>query len=369
MSIKSAVQWAITLVLLVVMLSLVAGQLLGQPLLIGYVETGSMEPTLEIGDGFIAVPTFMAGDISEGDVVTFDAQSLDGGGITTHRVAEETAEGYITRGDGNTFDDQEAGEPPVQDAQIMAVVLQHNGEVVVLPSIGDGAEYVQNAVGTALGLVGLDGVGSYGIASTTTGIGVILVVSALLYDFVTGRGRHTGRSTDRTELIDSKWLLAALIVVLILPVMTSMVVPSDTESVEVLSVGVPDDDEPTRIMAGESETIEYTVENNQYVPKVVVIEPESQGIQFSESVVTLSHGEQTELTMELSVPDEYGHYSRSRAEHHYLHVLPLPVIMGLHSIHPYVAMLTISLVVLSPVIVLFLLFVGLRPVSIRPVYD
>jgi len=359
----------LTAVLVLIALSLVVGQLLGQPLLIGYVETGSMEPTLEIGDGFIALPTIVAGEISEGDVVTFDAQSLDGGGMTTHRISEETPEGYITRGDGNPFTDQEAGEPPVQDAQIVAVALQIDGEVVVLPSLGDGATAVQGVVGSAATALGIGDVGSYGIASVTTAIGVVLIVSTLLYDFIAGGGRKSDRSADRTGLIHSRWLLLALIGVLLLPLMTMMIVPSDTTTIQVLGVASSPEDDPTRIMAGDTEEFPYGVENTQVVPKVVVVDSQSTGLEFSETVVAVSHGETRELSMVVSVPDEVGAYTLTRSEHHYLHVLPAPIVVALHSIHPYVAMLTISLVVISPVIVLFLLLVGLRPISVRPVYD
>lgn len=370
MSLRSATGTALTAVLVLIALSLVVGQLLGQPLLIGYVETGSMEPTLEVGDGFVAIPTIVAGDISEGDVVTFDAQSLQGGGMTTHRISEETPEGYITRGDGNPFTDQEAGEPPVQDSQIVAVALEFDGEVIVLPSLGDGATAVQGAIALAATAVGLDDIGSYGIASTTTAIGVVLIISSLLYDFVAGGGgRRSTRLTDRTELIDSRWILVALVCVLLLPLMTMMVVPSDTQTIQVLSVPSSADDDPTRILAGETEQLPYTVENTQYVPKVVVVESQSTGLEFSESVIPVSHGETRELSMTISVPDEVGAYTRTRSEHHYLHVLPSPIIVALHSIHPYVAMVTISLFSISPIGVLFVLLVGFRPISIRAVHD
>ena len=369
MDLRSGIGTVLTAVLVIVALSLVVGQLLGQPLLIGYVETGSMEPTLEVGDGFIAVPTFFAGDVSEGDVVTFEAQSLDGGGITTHRISEETSEGYITRGDGNPFTDQEANEPPVQDSQIVAVALQINGEVVVLPSLGDGATAVQNGIGSIAAAVGLDNLGSHGIATTTTAVGVVIIVSTLLYDFIATAGRRAQRSSDRTELIHSRWILLALICVLLLPVMTMMIIPSDTQTIQVLSVTGSVEDDPSRILVGDTDEFPYPVENTQFVPKVVIIESQSSGLEFSETVVTVSHGETEELSMAISVPDEVGAYSRTRSEHHYLHVLPTPIIVGLHSIHPYVAMLTISLVIISPIIVLFVLLVGLRPISIRSVYD
>jgi len=78
-------------------LALVVGpdrrQLLGQPILLGYVATGSMEPTMDAGDGFVSVPSAVTGDVEEGDVVVYQARELHDGGLTTHRVVGETEEG------------------------------------------------------------------------------------------------------------------------------------------------------------------------------------------------------------------------------------------------------------------------------------
>ncbi|RLM60020.1 S26 family signal peptidase, partial [Halorubrum sp. Atlit-26R] len=55
---------------------MLVGQQLGQPIVLGFVLTGSMnaEPAnMAPGDGFVAVPPSIAGDIEEGDVVTFEA--------------------------------------------------------------------------------------------------------------------------------------------------------------------------------------------------------------------------------------------------------------------------------------------------------
>ncbi|MYL68635.1 signal peptidase I [Halorubrum distributum] len=84
-------------------IALVVGQLTGQPVLLGYVTSGSISPTLEAGDGFVAVPATMSDDIELGDVIVFDAIELQGGGLTTHRVVGIIDEGYITRGDNNPF--------------------------------------------------------------------------------------------------------------------------------------------------------------------------------------------------------------------------------------------------------------------------
>jgi len=135
MSPKRVLSIALQVAVVLAVLALIAGQLLGQPVLFSFVETGSMQPTLDPGDGFIAIPTALAGDVGIGDVVTFDAQEIEGGGLTTHRVVEETERGYVTRGDNNPFTDQDAGEPVVQDADIVAVALSVGGSVVVIPHL------------------------------------------------------------------------------------------------------------------------------------------------------------------------------------------------------------------------------------------
>ncbi|SNR32076.1 signal peptidase I [Halorubrum vacuolatum] len=134
---------------LIVVIALVIGQLTGQPVLLGYVTSESMSPTLEAGDGFIAVPAFAAGEIRSGDVVVFDAVELQGGGLTTHRVVEVTDEGYVTRGDNNPFRDQEGDEPLVTDDRIVATALQVNGQVVRIPGFGTGIETVTGAAESA----------------------------------------------------------------------------------------------------------------------------------------------------------------------------------------------------------------------------
>ncbi|MFW6382630.1 MAG: S26 family signal peptidase, partial [Haloferacaceae archaeon] len=63
MSIKRTLSVALQVAAVLIVVSLVVGQFLGQPILLSYVETGSMQPTLDPGDGFIAIPAQLAGGI------------------------------------------------------------------------------------------------------------------------------------------------------------------------------------------------------------------------------------------------------------------------------------------------------------------
>ena len=151
MNLRSTVGSGVIAMLVVVVLAMLVGQQIGQPILLGFVVTGSMSPTLEPGDGFIAVPPSLADEVEQGDVVTFNARQLQGGGLTTHRIVGETEEGYITRGDANPFTDQDSNEPPVQESQIKAVALQLGGDVVAIPNLGTAAIALQGGVETGVG--------------------------------------------------------------------------------------------------------------------------------------------------------------------------------------------------------------------------
>jgi signal peptidase len=61
MDIRRSLSTAVEAALVILVFSLVLGVVLGQPVLLSYVETGSMEPTLNPGDRFVAVTTADAG--------------------------------------------------------------------------------------------------------------------------------------------------------------------------------------------------------------------------------------------------------------------------------------------------------------------
>lgn len=368
MNLRSSIGSVLTLLVVAAVLAMLVGQLLGQPILLGFVVTGSMAPTLDPGDGFVAVPPAAAGEINEGDVVTFDARELEGGGLTTHRVVGETEEGYVTRGDANPFTDQDGPEPPVQESQIVAVAWQFNGEVVRIPYIGTAALAFQGAmlslVGFLSGVPGLSGLGDGDIGSVMTALGVGL----LLYSFVSGAvssdrgGQSRSRSRDRT--MNATVVLVVILLLILVPATASMVLPSGTNELTIVSSESPSED-PSVIERGESQTIEYNVSNDGFVPQVVIIEPASTGVDVSETTLVVSRGESLGTTATIHAPDETGVYFRAISERQYIQLLPLSVIVALHDIHPFVAIAAIDLVIVAVVTGVFVLAVGLQPLRFR----
>lgn len=367
MDLRSTLGTAATLAVLLITLAMLFGQILGQPILLGFVETGSMSPTLEAGDGFVPVPPLFAGDISEGDVITYNAQEFEGGGLTTHRVVDVTDEGYITKGDANPFTDQDSDEPPVTDAQVQAVALQVNGEVVRIPHLGTVALMLQGVVAAIIGFVtGVLGIGSPtggGVGRVMVGLGVGLLVLSIVLGGRSDR-RDGSRSRSRNEVI-SAWLALGVILLLItVPVVASMALPSGTDETIIVTSESPSED-PTVIEVESSQDTEYTASNNGFLPRLFVLDPASDGVTVEESVLAVSRGDEVSTTVTLHAADETGTSVRVLSQQQYIQMLPPSVIVALHRIHPFVAMGAITLAIAALVTLVFVLAVGLQPISNR----
>jgi len=268
MSFKRTLSITLQVAAVLVVASLIVGQYLGQPVLLSYVETGSMQPVLSPGDGFIAIPAPIAGGIGVGDVVTFDAQEIEGGGLTTHRVVEETERGYVTRGDNNPFTDQDGGEPVVQEADIVAKALTVGGGVVVIPHLGTVAMGFQSALDSVQTWLAV----TFGVRSLqgTQGLAYIFFgLSAVAYavDWYLDRGSRETRERDRSR--DDGTSVFAIVGVLALVLMATataaMVVPGGSQEYGVVSAEF-ESENPTVIERGTSQQLEYVVPNAGLVP-------------------------------------------------------------------------------------------------------
>ncbi|EMA32375.1 signal peptidase I [Halobiforma nitratireducens] len=340
-------------VAIVVLVALLAGQLLGQPILLGFVETGSMEPTIETGDGFVAVPSEVTDDPAVGDVVVFDAQEIEGGGLTTHRVVAETDRGYVTQGDANPFTDQDGGEPPVQDGQIVAVALQVNDDVVTVPNlgtavmaIGEGLEWGQRWLATTLGIRAF--LDTAGIAYLLLGLSLFLYAVETLRE----RRRPTGRSAlaserpgpagDRAEYetLDPRLLAGILALLVVVAASAAMIAPAGTHSYDVISAEF-ESERPMVIEQGTTDEISYEVDNGGIVPVVAYLESGSEGVDAESGPTTVGSRSSEAVPVSITAPAETGHYPVYVTEHRYLYVLPAPVLDALYDLHPWVPALTI----------------------------
>jgi signal peptidase len=363
-TLRSHASTTLTVALFVVVAALAVGQLLGQPVLLGYVATDSMEPTMDSGDGFVAVPSALTGDIEEGDVVVYEAQELDGGGLTTHRVVGETDEGYITKGDANPFTDQDSDEPPVAEGRIVAEAAQIDGGVIVIPNLGTGVMGLQSAIGGAYTAVA----GSYGagfddstVGSLLVGIGLLSLAAAAASG---ARVRDLGRSTTRPDVV-AAWTVVGVAAVLVVGLATAaMVVPSGIQEYGIVSAEQQTDDTLV-IPAGESTTVEHRVRNGGIVPVVVFLEPSSERVGVQPDRLRIGGGDTAETTVRLSAPDRTGYYYRHVTEHRYLLVLPPSVIETLHGVHPVLALLAVDATIAAVVLATAIAILGTGDLRLR----
>lgn len=362
MTIRSAVGRVGVLVVLVAAAAVVVGALFGQPLLVGFVDSGSMQPVLSPGDGFVVLPAALAGDVEAGDVVVYDAERLHGGGLVTHRVVDVTPRGFVTRGDANPATDQESGEPPVKRAQVVGVALQVGGRLLSIPHLGAVVGLVgalQARLAALLGTPSLLG---------AQGLAYLLFAASLGWYAVgawrdrRGRARARGRTQSRGRSVRPVLLALALLVAAAATV--GMVAPSGTQKYPVVSAEF--DSPGARVVpTGESETTVHRVGNGGLLPVVVFLEPGSEGIDVSPRELRLGGHSGANATVTLSAPPETGYYRRYLVEHRYLGVLPPALVRSLYRLHPWAPIVAIDALVGGAVYLLGAGLVGTSPIRSR----
>ncbi|WP_435552324.1 signal peptidase I [Natrinema sp. CGMCC1.2065] len=354
--------------LALVVILLVVGQLLGQPILLGYVATGSMEPEIDAGDGFVAVPSVVTGPVEEGDVVVFQARDLNGGGLTTHRVVDETEEGYVTKGDANPFTDQDGGEPHVTEGQIVAEAWQVNGKVVTIPHLGTAImgfqSAVQSGVETITSVFGVTTGSSNGLGALLVGVGVAMLGFGTLLERLGPGRRETSRSRSRENVIAFWTALGLVLLVFVTFATAAMVVPSGTTEYGLISSESPTDD-PQIVAPGETSELTRTIDNAGYLPIVVAHEAESGGIGVEPRSQTIGIRDSGEATVTLSAPEQTGEYTRHLGEYRYLAVLPPSVLLWLHGLHPLAAIAAVNVVIVGIAVAIVLLLFGSDDIRVR----
>ena len=351
-------------VLMLLLAALVAGQLLGQPILLTYVTSDSMEPTIDEGDGFIAVPAQLSGDISEGDVIVFNAKEVGGGGLTTHRVVGETEEGYITKGDGNPFTDQSGGEPVVTEGQVVATAVQLNGWVITIPELGTAILTVRNQFTTVTQTVsatlGIPTGGTTGTGILLSGLGVALFGLSWLRGARQSNSRRSRTRTKKDSTSISGWRIVLFLVLIIgLPANITMLSASGANQ-----VAIEGGDELT---GGDDFEGEATIANGGFISMTVFFDSQSQSMSVSPQHVTIPPGESRTVTVSGVTPPPGQEQVFVLRESYYLRILPTAVLRPLHTVHPWLALGAINVTMIVVIISLVGGTIGLKSRQFREV--
>lgn len=279
---------------------------------LAYVTSGSMEPTLQVGDGFLVWP---AGDLRVGDIVVYRPVVLKAERIT-HRIVAVTPDGYVTRGDNSPATDQAAGEPPVAPGRILGRALTWQGWPLRLPGVGPVSTAIRAHGGTHL----------RAYVAGLMGLSVVLLVRDLL------RPRRRRPPPTRRRVGDVyRGCAAAVVLALVLAIYLG----SGVRTVEYL-VSTEPGTQPNHVQLGRRDSIRLTVHNAGLVP-VYHFSASLTGGKMVSAPDALPP--RTESSLEISVPPraEPGWYREYIEVYHYPPLLPRAAIGWLHRQSPIYA--------------------------------
>lgn len=100
------------------------------PLSIGTVTSESMSPTIEEGEIFFFIES---SGVEQNDIIIFSTEEREQ--LLTHRIVDNTEEGYITKGDNNPSTDQSGSIEPVKKEQILGKLPTFMQQPLIIPFI------------------------------------------------------------------------------------------------------------------------------------------------------------------------------------------------------------------------------------------
>ncbi|MFO7951672.1 MAG: signal peptidase I [Bacillota bacterium] len=298
--------------ILALMAVILLGAMIITPFGPAHVISGSMEPEISAGSTIFLYP---AAEIQTGDVIVFYPTGLDREMIV-HRVVDETAEGFITRGDAAAKTDQEMGEPPIHIDRVTGKVLSVDGSIVQT---------------------------NYRSFVLTT-LGLCLVIA---FFWAASSSKLLQKKRLRVKHVQLFILIFCGVILVF-----TMILGSGTEAVSFLASENPGTrTDHTRV--GEPGEMKFTVSNRSVIPTLVYVEgPESVSSIF---VLPLSTAE-TNVT--IPARDEPGWYEISVNKYSHPAVLPPVVIDLLYRVSPYLSMLAVLALM---IFIIYLILMTVEP--------
>lgn len=315
-------------VLLLLFFPIVAGGILQQPVGISFVETESMSPQLEPGDGFMLIPTQLVGSFEVGDVITFRAENFPYE-FVTHRIIGETSEGFVTQGDNNTFTDQGGSfnEPYIKREQIAGKVITSGGEVIAIPKLGTFlmgiGDFFGKASSTFYGSIGVEP-NDEKIAQVLFGLGVFALVAVIADTASSLRSSASQKKRaerKRVKKQSSQYVLYVFFFIFILFATTvSVMTMEQTNRVDL--VATEGNTNMRAVHLGETTERYMEIGNSGFIPVHIFI-PGSDGIVWlEEQSFSLASGEDRRITYEVTAPTTPGYYQTYIGMDVYLGILP-----------------------------------------------
>lgn len=310
----SAVTWLLVTGSVVV----ISGGLLGRPLLVAAVPTGSMAPALEPGDLIPVVPLWAWGSPVPGEIIVFRTPAHPN--WVVHRiVAGDAHAGYVTRGDANPGRDPE----PVLLADIAGVVPAGRGGALRLRHLG-ALSMERTPLSDPL------------VTVLALGLGVYLVLTDVPRPWRRcPRLRRPGRRPTGRFLVRSYGLMAGA--AFLLTLMPAWVLSGagrvEYEVVTALPAHVTSSH---RVLTGSRRVQEHTLRNPVPIPLAVVFTAGDPALEFAPRWALVPPGGSVTVRSVVhgGAP---GHYVAHVHQGVYLPLLPLPLLAWLSGLTPLLA--------------------------------
>ncbi len=304
----------ITLVAVVFLLVSVVGFVLDRPILISYVTSESMTPTLNKGDIFLINP-LSKGNV--GDIIVFKMN----GRWTVHRIYADTPNGYITKGDNNIATDQQDGRnKPIRKEDVAGVVVTLWGNPIKIPYIGN---YIQEA------------------SKSTLNLCIAIVVIVLGSIMMTGeRGKRKKKRTVKIK-IKYKTLYTIVASITVAVVLLSVVATWGTIGFSYASTLAGGQKEGWYLPNTEFNKTVY-VQSKTIYPTVYIVSPVGNRISVERCCFVLRNGEKVGFNVFVKVPSDTHIYYERINVYSYPLTLPPDVIVSMWKISPYFPLLSLA---------------------------
>lgn len=306
------------LVLAIAVLALTQPTLPVQP---SYATSGSMSPTIDVGELYFVV---QSDDAAVGDVITFYSEQRDQ--YITHRVVDRTPEGFITRGDDNPSTDQAGGFPPVDRSNLLGKVLEVNGKPLTIGGFGAIASRLQ----------------AFRIP--------LLILAGLLIFAPTVLPGGTGRLPDR-EVMRIGEVLRPMFVGAVLVCLVLLVVGASSH--DLVYVATDSGVGPQHVVPV-GEAVEKTVVVETWVPPLTTAIIDADGVSVIDKRVV---EDGVELTHRVPARASKGPYEATVTVHPYPAILPESVLARLDAVSWPLTIVASILPVFLPLLTVYLLVI------------
>jgi signal peptidase len=306
----------LTLVIIVLAVSSIAGALLERPVLISYVTSGSMVPTIHENDIIFINP--LATNYRVGDIIVFESN----GKWICHRIFAITEKGFLTKGDNNIAIDQLEGQSAVKQSKIAGKVVTFNGKPVIIPGVGD-----------KIGLIS-----TYALEHKYLLL-ALLIIAGLFQ--VAGEGGKVRKKSRRYVKVRFAQLYVAAsfsVLLLLTAVSALMIGGQDIQYGTTMAGNV----RPEWVLPGATFERTILVENRGFYPFLYVVKDDGGRASVREWFV-LDPGESKEVEVVIKAPKETSIYSEHVIIARYLPVAPIGFLTVLAFYNHFLPILIIDL--------------------------